>query len=182
MQRYERLTSALRREHAVHERAQLLEHALESYAEQYKRHCNEGDGFFVTLALYGPTKEMNAVLKRISGGKALPGCGIAAADVRHLSASAAVRNARATEEGVLDVTAMLQCRVQTFHRRKTRIVQLSLPSEPKHTLPGIWDPTPAASAASSKKLFVRYEYAGAVHEAIVKDEQELLCPVEGEGS
>jgi Domain of unknown function (DUF3395) len=79
---------------------------------------------------------------------------------------------------VIDIAGVLQTRVDITLRdmdSEAPVIQLILPAGPKCNgmLEGVWDP----SNGDEKALWLRYEFLGHVHEAIIDDEAPLKCPL-----
>lgn len=159
LQKFEALARRLRQQKALQERKSMQAHIAASYDLHRHRQEGHGDGFFVVAALFGDARTLVSLQPRLAGGQPV--------NVRTLVQDYPL---------LIDVTGALQGMVEVVERDATSesaVVQLVLPAHSKTAIDGVWDPT----SGGEKKLWVRYEFIGYVHEALIDDEAPLKCPV-----
>jgi hypothetical protein len=190
-----RLARAERRRAALAERRTMCEQVDEAYRGQWQRQLASGDGFFVVAAFYGAARAVRELAADVGGGRPVD---VGAALARHRrrgapAGGAALRDEPAFWGALLDVAGALQARVEVTARdcaSESAVVQLLLPAGSKAAgagvgagagagagaaaaLDGVWDP----ADGEEKALWLRYEFLGRVHEALIDDEAPLKCPL-----
>ena len=191
-----------RRARGIAERRGMAVQIDDAYALHMDRQRRHGDGFFVAAALYGRAGSVRAVAADVSGGR--PVCvatviarysrsrrraaaraaegadGIPPAPLSAATAAAAIMPPLEEWGTVIDVAGVLQSRVEVTARdasSESAVVQLCLHAGSKAgALEGLWDPCDG----EDKALWLRYEFLGRVHEALIADEAPLKCPLRSE--